>query len=99
MAFTVLVGVLGVLQVNWLTPTKIRELSVLGERGMFVCNYLTQELTHFKNADVAGAVKGAMLGIFFVPLRCRCVRLHVSAATRKPDIPATNHLATHPPFV
>jgi len=48
-------GVLGVLQVNWLTPTKIRELSVLGERGMFVCNYLTQELTHFKNADVAGA--------------------------------------------
>ena len=46
-------GALGVLQVNWLTPTKIRELSVLGERGMFVCNYLTQELTHFKNADAA----------------------------------------------
>jgi predicted dehydrogenase len=46
-------GVIGVLQVNWLTPTKIRELSVLGERGMFVCNYLTQELTHFKNADVS----------------------------------------------
>jgi UDP-N-acetylglucosamine 3-dehydrogenase len=43
---------LGVLQVNWLTPTKIRELSVLGERGMFVCNYLTQELTHYKNAEV-----------------------------------------------
>ncbi len=45
-------GVLGVLQVNWLTPTKIRELSVLGERGMFVCNYLTQELTYFRNADM-----------------------------------------------
>src|SRR5206468_11708934 len=45
-------GVLGVLQVNWLTPTKIRELTVLGERGMFACNYLTQELTQFKNADV-----------------------------------------------
>jgi UDP-N-acetylglucosamine 3-dehydrogenase len=45
-------GMLGVLQVNWLTPTKIRELSVLGDRGMFVCNYLTQELTQFKNADV-----------------------------------------------
>jgi UDP-N-acetylglucosamine 3-dehydrogenase len=44
-------GVLGVLQVNWLTPTKIREVSVLGERGMFVCNYLTQDLVHFKNAD------------------------------------------------
>jgi len=48
-------GMLGVLQVNWLTPTKIRELSVLGERGMFVCNYLTQELTHFTNAAVQGA--------------------------------------------
>jgi UDP-N-acetylglucosamine 3-dehydrogenase len=47
-------GVLGVLQVNWLTPTKIREVSVLGERGMFVCNYLTQELTQFKNAEIAG---------------------------------------------
>jgi len=45
-------GVLGVLQVNWLTPTKIRELTVLGERGMFACNYLTQELKQFKNADV-----------------------------------------------
>lgn len=45
-------GVLGVLQVNWLTPTKIRELSVLGERGLLVCNYLTQELTYFKNAEL-----------------------------------------------
>jgi UDP-N-acetylglucosamine 3-dehydrogenase len=45
-------GVLGVVQVNWLTPTKIRELTVLGEKGMFICNYLTQDLTYFKNADV-----------------------------------------------
>jgi len=45
-------GAVGVLQVNWLTPAKIRELSVLGERGMFLVNYLTQELTFFKNADV-----------------------------------------------
>jgi UDP-N-acetylglucosamine 3-dehydrogenase len=47
-------GAVGVLQVNWLTPTKIRELSVLGERGLFHVNYLTQELTHFKNAEVEG---------------------------------------------
>lgn len=46
-------GVLGVLQVNWLTPTKIRELSVLGERGMFVCNYLSQELTYYRNAEMS----------------------------------------------
>ena len=44
-------GVLGVLQVNWLTPTKIRELSVLGDKGMFICNYLTQDLTYYKNAE------------------------------------------------
>jgi UDP-N-acetylglucosamine 3-dehydrogenase len=49
-------GVVGVLQVNWLTPTKIRQLSVLGERGMFVCDYLTQDLTFFKNAEVGARV-------------------------------------------
>ena len=45
-------GVVVQLDVNWLTPTKIRELSVLGERGMFLCNYLTQELTLYRNADM-----------------------------------------------
>ena len=44
-------GVIGVLQVNWLTPTKLRQLSVLGEKGLFVANYLTQELTYFRNAN------------------------------------------------
>jgi predicted dehydrogenase len=42
-------GVVGVLDVNWLTPTKIRELSVLGERGMFVVDYLARELMFFEN--------------------------------------------------
>jgi predicted dehydrogenase len=45
-------GVIGVLQVNWLTPTKIRLLSVLGEKGLFTANYLTQELTYIRNANV-----------------------------------------------
>jgi len=45
-------GEVGVLQVNWLTPTKIRELSVLGERGLFGVNYITQELTLYRNAEV-----------------------------------------------
>jgi UDP-N-acetylglucosamine 3-dehydrogenase len=43
-------GAVGVLQVNWLTPTKIRELTVLGEGGMLHVDYLTQELTQYKNA-------------------------------------------------
>ena len=42
-------GVIGTLDINWLTPTKIRELSVIGERGMFVANYLTQDLTFYEN--------------------------------------------------
>jgi UDP-N-acetylglucosamine 3-dehydrogenase len=41
----------GVLDINWLTPTKIRELSVIGERGMFQVNYLTQDLFFFENAE------------------------------------------------
>ncbi len=42
-------GVLGVLDVNWLTPTKIRELTVTGEKGMFLVNYLTQEVYFYEN--------------------------------------------------
>lgn len=43
--------VVGVLDINWLTPTKIRELSVAGERGMFVVDYLAQDLTFYENSD------------------------------------------------
>ncbi len=44
-------GTVGVLDINWLTPTKIRELTVIGERGMFQVNYLTQDLFFFENAE------------------------------------------------
>ena len=44
-------GTVGVLDINWLTPTKLRELSVIGERGMFQVNYLTQDLFFFENAQ------------------------------------------------
>ena len=42
-------GTTGVLEVNWITPTKVRELSILGEGGMFVVNYLTQDLTFYEH--------------------------------------------------
>jgi predicted dehydrogenase len=45
---------LGLLEINWLTPTKIRELSVTGERGMFHADYLTQDLYFFRNAELDG---------------------------------------------
>ena len=42
-------GATGVLEVNWLTPTKVRQLSVTGEEGMFVVDYLTQDLTFYSH--------------------------------------------------
>ena len=50
-------GAVGTLDVNWLTPTKIRELWVHGERGMFHVNYLTQDLTLFENASAVGSAE------------------------------------------
>ena len=42
----------GMLDINWLTPTKKREISVTGERGMFVADYITQDLTFYGNSYV-----------------------------------------------
>ncbi len=41
------------LDVNWLTPAKRRQLTVVGEEGMFELDYLTQRLT-FTRADAGG---------------------------------------------
>lgn len=46
--------VIGQLEINWLTPTKIREIRVLGERGMFLVNDLTQDLYFYENAKANG---------------------------------------------
>ena len=44
-------GVIGVLDINWLTPTKKRTLTVTGERGMYVVDYITQDLVFYANPD------------------------------------------------
>jgi predicted dehydrogenase len=44
----------GTLTTNWLTPTKIREVYVTGERGMFRVDYLTQDLYFYENAVANG---------------------------------------------
>ena len=44
-------GTSGMLDVNWLTPAKRRQLSVVGEEGMFELDYLTQRLT-FTRSDL-----------------------------------------------
>jgi UDP-N-acetylglucosamine 3-dehydrogenase len=44
-------GATGMLDVNWLTPAKRRQLVVVGEEGMFELDYLSQRLT-FTRSDV-----------------------------------------------
>jgi UDP-N-acetylglucosamine 3-dehydrogenase len=68
-------GIIGVLDVNRLTPTKIRELTVTGERGMFIVNYLTQELYFYENHYVSGEWEA--LGIFKGVGEGNMVRLRV----------------------
>ncbi len=58
-------GTVGVLDINWLTPKKIRELSLIGERGMFLVNYLTQELHFIENGEINDQWDGlvALMGV------------------------------------
>lgn len=44
-------GATGMLDVNWLTPAKRRQLLVVGEEGMFELDYLTQRLTFTRATD------------------------------------------------
>jgi predicted dehydrogenase len=46
-------GITGVLEINWLTPTKVREVLVLGERGLFRVDDLTQDLFFYENAEIS----------------------------------------------
>lgn len=41
-------GVIAVLEVSWLHPTKVRHLSVIGERGSYEADYITQELFFYR---------------------------------------------------
>src|SRR3989344_3047055 len=41
--------ILAVLNVNYLSPTKMRQLRVFGKKGMFLVNYLNQELFFYEN--------------------------------------------------
>jgi len=45
-------GTTGIVEVNWLTPTKVRQLAVTCEQGMFVVDYITQDLTFHQHPQV-----------------------------------------------
>lgn len=46
-------GALAVLNINYLSPTKTRQLKVFGKKGMFLVNYLDQELYFYENKSFA----------------------------------------------
>jgi predicted dehydrogenase len=66
-------GAVGDLDVNWITPTKVRRLTVTGSRGMFRCDLISQELYFYENeiapsqwdtlSILRGVSEGNVLGI------------------------------------
>jgi UDP-N-acetylglucosamine 3-dehydrogenase len=47
-------GITGALELNWLTPKKIRETLVVGEKGLFHVDDLLQDLFFYENAQASG---------------------------------------------
>jgi predicted dehydrogenase len=58
-------GVIGLLDVNWLTPEKQRRIIVLGTEGMFELDYLSQSLTFMRGPqDLAPEYHGGYAATF-----------------------------------
>jgi predicted dehydrogenase len=101
-------GAVGVLDVNWITPTKIRRLTVTGARGMFTCDLLSQELFFYENETapsqwdtlsvLRGVNEGNILGIRIQRHEPLAAELNdfVSAVRegRQPTVPGSEGLET-----
>jgi len=74
-------GVVALLEVNWLTPAKVRRLALVGEKGMFVVDYLTQELV-FHERELAGAACPADGGTTVPVVRQEPLRAELEAFLR-----------------
>lgn len=95
-------GITGALEINWLTPTKLRETIVLGERGMFRVNDLTQDLYFYENAEIDGTlwpvlgnIKGVSEGRMlrysldrYEPLRAE-LEAFIAAIEKDEDVPVS----------
>lgn len=60
-------GTLGLLDINWLTPTKERTLTVLCEKGMFAADYAAQSLAFYENY-AAAAKEGVIASVTEGPM-------------------------------
>jgi len=56
-------SVLAVLNINWTSPVKRRQIRVYGQRGMFSVNYITQDLYLYENPSQQEQEWGGPLGI------------------------------------
>lgn len=56
-------SITGALEINWLTPTKLREVLVLGERGLFRMNDLLQDLYFHENSQVVDVLYSQLQNI------------------------------------
>jgi predicted dehydrogenase len=70
-------GATGMLDVNWLTPVKRRQLVVVGEEGMFELDYLTQRLTFARATDTTNP---RLIGGYAPTFEGDVVELPVSSA-------------------
>lgn len=49
--------VVATLDANWVSPTKVRELRITGEHGMFLGDYLSQQLIFVRRSATASAMR------------------------------------------
>ncbi len=87
-------GAVGVLDVNWLTPLKVRRLSLLGEKGLLEADYISQELTLYRKENGGDAVGRAIAAQKAEPLRLE-LEAFVDAVRRAvaPPVTAADGLA------
>ena len=91
-------GVVASLEANWLSPVKVRELTLLGERGMFAVDELRQELRWYAGAAGAPSQRDAQLtslpGAGEAPLRAELSAfLRVVRGEEPPPISAADGIA------
>ena len=90
-------GAVGALDVNWLTPIKVREIAVLGERGLFVADELRQELRFFESAEAAAEAQAVLVsfpGAGEAPLRAELAAfLRVARGEAPPPVSAADGIA------
>jgi len=90
-------GPMGVLDVNWLTPEKRREISVIGELGMLSASYLTQDVWFTESpsaptgwdelARIRGDAEGAALRFALRRVEPLKAELEAFAACVRDDTP------------